>query len=85
MNCLLLVFISVNIIFIFAWGWQFFYLVWVLFSIGGIVLASSLPNLDQYHLDFPLLQPFCDCDSILLKTLNTLVGVLVWYFNRCFF
>ena len=27
-----------------------FYLAWVLFSIGGIVLAPSLKNLDQYHI-----------------------------------
>ena len=29
-----------------------FYLCWVLFSTCGVFLASAIPNLDQYHLDF---------------------------------
>ncbi|WP_333663145.1 AzlC family ABC transporter permease [Acinetobacter sp.] len=54
-----------------------FYLAWVLFSIGGIVLASSLPNLDQYHLDFSIVATFIAIVIPFIKNLNTLVGVLV--------
>ena len=56
---------------------SFFYLAWVLFSIGGIVLASSLPNLDQYHLDFSIVATFIAIVIPFIKNLNTLVGVLV--------
>ncbi len=56
---------------------SFFYLAWVLFSIGGIVLASSLPNLDQYHLDFSIVATFVAIVIPFIKNLNTLVGVLV--------
>ena len=54
-----------------------FYLAWVLFSIGGIVLASSLPNLDQYHLDFSIVATFIAIVIPFIKNINTLVGVLV--------
>ena len=56
---------------------SFFYLAWVLFSIGGIVLASSLPNLDQYHLDFSIVATFIAIVIPFIKNINTLVGVLV--------
>ena len=56
---------------------SFFYLCWVLFSICGIVLASAIPNLDQYHLDFSIVATFIAIVVPFIKNLNTLVGVLV--------
>lgn len=54
-----------------------FYLCWVVFSICGVVLASSVPNLDQYHLDFSIVATFIAIVIPFIKNLNTLVGVLV--------
>ena len=48
-----------------------------MFSVGGIVLASSLPNLDQYHLDFSIVATFIAIVIPFIKNINTLVGVLV--------
>ena len=41
------------------------------------MLASSLPNLDQYHLDFSIVATFIAIVIPFIKNLNTLVGVLV--------
>lgn len=54
-----------------------FYLCWVLFSVCGVLLASSVPNLDQYHLDFSIVATFIAIVIPFIKNLNTLVGVLV--------
>lgn len=54
-----------------------FYLCWVVFSICGVVLASSVPNLDRYHLDFSIVATFIAIVIPFIKNLNTLVGVLV--------
>lgn len=54
-----------------------FYLCWVLFSICGVFLASAVPNLDQYHLDFSIVATFIAIVIPFIKNLNTLVGVLV--------
>ena len=45
----------------------FFYLFWVVASIAGIVLASMVPNLQQYHLDFFIVAIFIPIIVILLK------------------
>ncbi|GAB01128.1 hypothetical protein ACT4_018_00100 [Acinetobacter sp. NBRC 100985] len=54
-----------------------FYLCWVLFSICGVLLAASVPNLDQYHLDFSIVATFIAIVVPFIKNLNTLVGVMV--------
>ncbi|QHH99585.1 AzlC family ABC transporter permease [Acinetobacter dispersus] len=54
-----------------------FYLCWVLFSIFGVLLASAVPNLDQYHLDFSIVATFIAIVIPFIKNINTLVGVLV--------
>ena len=54
-----------------------FYLCWVLFSTCGVFLASAIPNLDQYHLDFSIVATFIAIVIPFIKNLNTLVGVLV--------
>ncbi|KHF76794.1 AzlC family protein [Acinetobacter sp. neg1] len=54
-----------------------FYLCWVLFSLCGVLLAASVPNLDQYHLDFSIVATFIAIVIPFIKNLNTLVGVLV--------
>ena len=35
-----------------------FYLFWVVFSLVGILLATALPNLLNYHLDFSIIAIF---------------------------
>jgi len=62
-----------------------FYLAWVMFSICGIFLASSLPNLDQYHLDFSIVATFIAIVVPFIKNLNTLVGVMVSVILTVFF
>ncbi|MBL8280550.1 AzlC family ABC transporter permease [Acinetobacter junii] len=54
-----------------------FYLCWVLFSACGVFLASAVPNLDQYNLDFSIVATFIAIVVPFIKNLNTLVGVLV--------
>lgn len=54
-----------------------FYLCWVLFSLCGVLLAASVPNLDQYHLDFSIVATFIAIVIPFIKNLNTLIGVLV--------
>lgn len=54
-----------------------FYLCWVLFSLCGVLLAASVPDLDQYHLDFSIVATFIAIVIPFIKNLNTLVGVLV--------
>ena len=54
-----------------------FYLFWVVASIAGIVLASMVPNLQQYHLDFSIVAIFIPIIVILLKNRAAIAGLVV--------
>ncbi len=54
-----------------------FYLFWVVFSIVGIVLASAIPNLDQFHLDFSIVAIFVPIIVSLIKNRAAAAGVAV--------
>lgn len=55
----------------------FFYLAWFSFTLLGVVLASSIPNLEAYHLDFSIIATFVAIVVPMIKRISTLVGVLV--------
>ena len=54
-----------------------FYVFWVLASIAGIVLASLVPNLSDYHLDFSIVAIFIPIILSLLKNRAAVIGLLV--------
>lgn len=54
-----------------------FYLFWVVFSIVGIGLASAVPNLDQFHLDFSIVAIFVPIIVGLIKSRAAAAGVAV--------
>lgn len=54
-----------------------FYLFWVIFSIVGIGLASAVPNLDQFHLDFSIVAIFVPIIVGLIKSRAAAAGVAV--------
>lgn len=54
-----------------------FYLSWALFSLMGIAMASSIPDLDRYHLDFSIVATFITIVVPMIKNLNVLCGVIV--------
>lgn len=54
-----------------------FYLSWALFSLMGIVMASSIPDLDRYHLDFSIVATFITIVVPMIKGLSVLCGVAV--------
>lgn len=54
-----------------------FYLFWLLCTIAGVLLAASVPNLADYHLDFSIVATFVAIVVPMIKKLSTLVGVLV--------
>ncbi|XDZ52109.1 AzlC family ABC transporter permease [Neisseriaceae bacterium CLB008] len=54
-----------------------FYLAWVLFSLAGIALASAVPDLDAYHLDFSIVATFITIVVPMLRNFASLVGVVV--------
>ncbi|MGL4858245.1 MAG: AzlC family ABC transporter permease [Enterobacteriaceae bacterium] len=53
-----------------------FYLSWVLFSLVGIVMASAIPDLQQYHLDFSIVATFITIVVPMIKRISVLCGVL---------
>lgn len=53
-----------------------FYIGWVLFSTIGIVLATSVPDLEKYHLDFSIIATFITIVVPMIKSISTLLGVL---------
>ncbi|UXS00166.1 AzlC family ABC transporter permease [Agrobacterium tumefaciens] len=53
-----------------------FYIGWVVFSLMGIAMATSIPNLDQYHLDFSIIATFITIVVPMIKNISTLVGVI---------
>lgn len=54
-----------------------FYLAWIAFTVIGVVLAASVPNLADYHLDFSIVATFIAIVVPMIKRLSTLVGVVV--------
>jgi len=54
-----------------------FYLAWIGFTVIGVVLAASVPNLADYHLDFSIVATFIAIVVPMIKRLSTLVGVVV--------
>lgn len=63
-------------VYLFAAG-IFFYLSWVAFSLMGIVLATRIPNLDAYHLDFSIIATFITIVVPMIRQRVTLAGVMV--------
>lgn len=54
-----------------------FYLAWIAFTVIGVLLAASVPNLVDYHLDFSIVATFIAIVVPMIKRLSSLVGVLV--------
>lgn len=54
-----------------------FYLAWVGFTLVGVLLAASVPNLADYHLDFSIVATFIAIVVPMIKRLSSLVGVLI--------
>lgn len=54
-----------------------FYLSWNIFSLMGVVMASSVPDLDKYHLDYSIVATFITIVVPMVKKISTLVGVAV--------
>lgn len=54
-----------------------FYVAWISFTVLGVVLASSIPNLENYHLDFSIVATFVAIVVPMIKRLSTLVGVVI--------
>lgn len=55
----------------------FFYLCWLVFSVMGIMLATRIPNLDAYHLDFSIIATFITIVVPMIRQRVTLAGVLM--------
>ena len=54
-----------------------FYLFWVVFSIVGIQLASQIPNLSIFHLEFSIVAIFIVMAILLIKHKIAIVGMCV--------
>ncbi len=54
-----------------------FYLAWISFTLVGVLLAASVPNLADYHLDFSIVATFIAIVVPMIKRISSLVGVLV--------
>ncbi|ENV92350.1 hypothetical protein F937_01744 [Acinetobacter calcoaceticus ANC 3680] len=61
-----------------------FYLFWVVFSLVGILLATVIPDLLNYHLDFSIVAIFVAMIVPLCKGLPVLAGVLMTCFSGFF-
>ncbi|MEX0446330.1 AzlC family ABC transporter permease [Xenorhabdus sp. SGI246] len=53
-----------------------FYVCWNLFSLLGILMASSIPDLDKYHLDFSIVATFITIVVPMIKKLSVFLGVI---------
>lgn len=53
-----------------------FYLSWNLFSFLGVLMASSVPDLDKYHLDFSIVATFITIVVPMIKKTSVLLGVV---------
>ncbi|WP_459661122.1 branched-chain amino acid ABC transporter permease [Acinetobacter calcoaceticus] len=61
-----------------------FYLFWVVFSLVGILLATVIPDLLNYHLDFSIVAIFVAMIVPLCKGAPVLAGVLMTCFSSFF-
>ncbi len=62
----------------YAFGAGFsFYLIWQLASLTGILLGQSVPNLDQYGLDFAVAATFIAIVLPTIKKLSVLITVII--------
>jgi len=65
----------------YAFGAGFsFYIIWQLASLSGILLGQSIPNLDQYGLDFAVAATFIAIVLPTIKKLSVLVTVVIALF-----
>ena len=53
------------------------YIAWLLYTVAGVMLATAIPNLEDYHLDFSIVATFTAIVVPMIKSLSILVGVLV--------
>lgn len=53
------------------------YSAWVSFTVIGVLLAASVPNLADYHLDFSIVATFIAIVVPMIKRLSSLVGVVI--------
>ncbi|HZJ93011.1 MAG TPA: AzlC family ABC transporter permease [Thiopseudomonas sp.] len=53
-----------------------FYLMWIAFTVIGVLLAASVPNLAEYHLDFSIVATFIAIVVPMIRRLSTLLGVV---------
>ncbi|MBN3162073.1 AzlC family ABC transporter permease [Pectobacterium brasiliense] len=53
-----------------------FYIFWNIFSILGVLMASSVPDLDKYHLDYSIVATFITIVVPMIKKISTFSGVL---------
>lgn len=54
-----------------------FYLAWIVFTVIGVLLASSVPHLADYHLEFSIVATFIAIVVPMIKRLSSLVGVVI--------
>ncbi|MDR2250660.1 AzlC family ABC transporter permease [Acinetobacter sp.] len=62
-----------------------FYLFWVVFSLAGILLATAVPNLLSYHLDFSIIAIFVAMIIPMCKGKPVIAGVLTTCITGFFF
>ncbi|MBG6245267.1 branched-chain amino acid ABC transporter permease [Candidatus Symbiopectobacterium sp. 'North America'] len=55
----------------------FFYVCWVIFSLAGIVMATRIPDLARYHLDFSIIATFITILVPMVRSISSLLGVLL--------
>lgn len=53
----------------------FFYVCWVVFSLAGIAMATRIPDLASYHLDFSIIATFITIVVPMVRNIITLLGV----------
>lgn len=53
------------------------YITWLIYTVAGVILAASVPNLADYHLDFSIVATFTAIVVPMIKNLSTLIGVVV--------
>lgn len=58
-----------------------FYFAWVLFSILDIYLASAVPDLSNFHLDFSIVAVFVAIIVPFIKNIPTFIGIAVTVFS----
>lgn len=62
----------------YAFGAGFcFYIFWVAYTAMGVLLASSVDNLQAFHLDFSIVATFIAIVVPMVKNLTTLTGVVI--------